>query len=78
MLLDNKAPVKVFKEISEYANIFFAKVAAKLVEYIEINNYSTNVNNDKKSPYRSIYSQGPMELKMLKTYIKINFKNILI
>lgn len=40
------------------------------LEYIEINNQAIDLVDSKQSPYRPIYGQKPMELKILKTYIE--------
>lgn len=59
----------------EYADIFSKKVAAELLKHTKINNNRIDLKIGKKLPYGPIYSLRPMELEMLKTYIKENLKN---
>ena len=42
---------------------------------MKINNYAIKIVDDQQLPYSPIYSLGPMELEMLKTYIKNNLAN---
>ena len=44
----------------------------ELPEHTEINNQLINLLDDKQPLYRLIYSLGPVELEMLKTYIEAN------
>ena len=45
---------------------------AELLEHIGINDHPIDLLDDKQPYYSPIYSLGPVELKMLKTYIKAN------
>ena len=40
-----------------------------------MNKYTIKLENDKQPLFRPIYSLGPIELKILKTYIKTNLAN---
>ena len=40
-----------------------------------MNEHAIELVEDKQSPFRSIYSLGPVELEILKTYIEINLAN---
>ena len=46
-----------------------------LPKRIRIKVYAIELEDDKQPPYGPIYSLGPIELKTLKTYIKINLAN---
>ena len=50
----------------------------ELPEYTKINNHSINLLEDNQSPYGPMYSPEPVELEMLKTYIKGNLASIYI
>ena len=59
-------------EYSEFSNIFSSNSAVELPEYIGIYDHSINLLDDKQLLYSPIYSLGPVELEILKTYIKAN------
>ena len=40
-----------------------------------MNEYIIELEEGKQPPFRSIYSLGPVELEILKTYIKTNLAN---
>lgn len=46
----------------------------ELPENISINKYAIELIEDKQLPYGPIYSLSPIELEILKTYIKIHLK----
>ena len=71
-LLFDKAPIEVPAEYSDYSNVFSAKNVAKLPEYTKMNNHAIELEKGNQPPFRPIYSVGPVELDILKTYIKIN------
>ena len=62
----------ILAEYSNFSNVFSLDFAAELPEHTGINDYPINLPNDKQPPYSPIYSLGPVELEMLKTYIKAN------
>ena len=68
----DKAPTKVFREYADFAEIFSLKLIAESLKYTKINNHAIKLVNDWQSLYNLIYSLGPMELEILKTYIKNN------
>ena len=74
-LLFDKALTEVLAEYSDYSNIFLAENAAKLPENTGINKHAIKLEEGKQSPFGPIYSLGLVELKILKTYIKINLVN---
>ena len=65
---------KVPAKYLDFSNVFSAKKALVLPEQTELNEYAIKLEKDKQPPYRSIYSLGPIELGILKTYIKIRLK----
>ena len=64
--------IEIPAEYSDFSNVFSSDSAAELPEYIGINDHPINLLDDKQPPYSPIYSLGPVELEMLKTYIKAN------
>lgn len=67
----NKATTKITTEYSKYTYIFLTDLAMKLSKYTEINNYAIKLKDGKQLLYSLIYSLKLVELKILKTYIKI-------
>ena len=59
-------------EYSDFSDVFSLDSAAELPEHTGINDHLINLLDDKQPPYGPIYSLGPVELEMLKTYIKAN------
>lgn len=55
--------------------MFFPNLAIELPENIGINEHAIKLEDYKQLSYRPIYSLGPVELKTLKTYIKIYLKS---
>ncbi len=66
---------KVPGEYANFANVFSPKLAAKLLEHIGINDHVIKLVDDWQPSYGLIYSLGPMELEILKAYIKNNLAN---
>ena len=71
----DKASIKVFSKYANVANIFLLKLAIELLKYIEINNHALDLVNNWLSLYNPIYNLSPIELKILKAYIKNNLAN---
>ena len=71
----NKASTKVFSKYADFADVFSPKLAVKLSKHMRINNYAIKLVDDWQLPYSLIYSLGPVELEILKTYIKNNLVN---
>lgn len=67
--------VTIPSEYTDYTNIFFPNSAVEQLKYININDDSINLIDDKQPPYSLIYSLEPIKLKMLKTYIKTYLTN---
>ena len=74
-LIADKASATIPTKYLDFEDVFSKKSAAILPEHIEINTYAINLEKGKQSPYRSIYSLGPVKLETLKTYIEINLAN---
>ena len=74
-LLFDKALKEISAEYSDYSDVFSAENAAELPENTGINEHAIELEEGKQPPLGPIYSLGPMELKMLKTYIKTNLAN---
>ena len=55
--------------------MFFSDLASKFFEYTEINNHTIKLVDSQQPPYRPIYSLKPVELEILKAYIKTNLAN---
>ena len=67
--------VTIPSKYADHTNVFSPDSAAELPKHICINNHPIDLVDDKQSPYSSISSLGPVELKTLKTYIEINLAN---
>ena len=57
---------------SDFSNIFLSDSVAELPEYNRISDHSINLPDNKQQHYGPIYSLELIELKALKTYIKVN------
>ena len=64
----------LFKYLS-FLNVFLKKKALILLETTNLNQHAIELKKSQQLFYRSIYSLGLVELKMLKTYIKTNLVN---
>ena len=62
----------IFAEYSNFSNIFSSDFAVELPEHTGINDHPINLLDDKQPFYSLIYNLGPVELEILKTYIKAN------
>lgn len=56
-------------------NVFSSDSTVELPKHIYINNHLINLIDNKQLLYDLIYNLKPMELQILKTYIKINLAN---
>ena len=73
--LFDKALTAVPTKYFNYSNVFLVENAVKFPENIVMNEYIIKLEEDKPPPFGAIYSLGPVELEMLKTYIKTNLAN---
>ena len=69
-----KEEVKIPNKYSDFTNIFSKKKALVIPECIKLNELVINLEHGKQLTYGSIYSLGPMEIELLKTYIEIYLK----
>ena len=67
--------VTVPTEYSDFANVFLEKLANVLPEWTGANEHLIKLEKGKQPAYGPIYSLGPVEFKILKTYIKTNLAN---
>lgn len=74
-LKTDKTPTYVISKYTNFANIFFNNLAARLPEHIETNEYTLDLIEGHQRPYRLIYNVRPIKLVILKTYIEINLAN---
>ena len=75
VLLFNKAVIEVLAKCSNYSNVVSAKNAVELPNNIGINKHAIELEEGKQPPFSPIYRLVPVELEILKTYIKINLAN---
>ena len=73
-LIRDEAPTKVPPKYADYADIFLFDLAIELPKNTAINEYAIKLQDGKQPPYRPIYSLGPVELEILKTYIETHLK----
>ena len=74
-LVANEAPTSIPTEYSDFADVFSPELASELPEHTGINDHAIELVDDWQPPYGPIYSLGPVELEILKTYIETNLKN---
>ena len=74
-LIAEEAPTKVPAEYSDFADVFSPDLAMELPKHTEINIHAIDLEESKQPPYEPIYSQGPVKLETLKTYIETNLAN---
>ena len=70
----NKASTKIPAEFSDYTNIFSLDLAMELPENTRMNEHTIKLIDKKQPFYGPIYTLNPVELEILKTYIKTYFK----
>ena len=74
-LIFDEAPTATPMEYFDYSNIFLAKYATEFLKYTGINEHTIELEESKQLPFGLIYSLKPVELEILKTYIKTNLAN---
>ena len=77
-LIAEEAPTKVFDKYSDFADVLSSDLAFELPKHIRINDHAIKQVKDQKPIYEPIYSLGPVELEILKAYIKTNLANVFI
>ena len=73
-LKQDKALIKVLSEYTDYADVFFSKMAMKLPKNISINEHAIKLQDNKQPLYTPIYSLRPVELESLKIYTETHLK----
>ena len=71
----DKAHTRILSKYANFADVFPPKLVIKLFEYMEINDYAIELVHDWQPLYGLIYNLGPIELEILKAYIKNNLAN---
>ena len=66
--------VKISDKYTDFVNVFSQKKALVLSNRTKINEHIINLENGKQLLYKLIYSPSPVELEILKTYIKTHLK----
>ena len=66
--------VRIPDKYWDFANIFSEKKVLVLSKCTKFNKHAINWKNSKQPPYKPIYSLGPVELEILKTYIKTHLQ----
>ena len=67
--------IKIPIKYSDFSNVFLEKKALILLKAIKLNQHAIKLQKSQQPPYKPMYSLDPVELKTLKTYIKINLVN---
>ena len=68
--------ITILVKYADFANIFLKKSIKILQKRTNINKHAIKLVDAKQPFYKFIYSLGLIELKILKTYIKINLVNV--
>ncbi len=71
-LKTDEALTKVPSKYANFADIFSPKLVVELPEHTRINNHAIELVDDQQLLYGLIYSLEPVELEILKAYIKNN------
>ena len=74
-LITEKALIKVLAKYLDFADKLSLDLMSELPEHIRINNHTIELVNGQQPPYGHIYSLGPVELEIIKAYIKTNLAN---
>lgn len=70
----DKAHTKILTEYSNYADVFSSNLAIELSKNTGINEHAIELIDGKELPYGHIYALNPIELEILKTYIKTHLQ----
>ncbi len=68
----DEAFTKIPSEYDDFTDVFSPKLDVELPEHIEINDHAIELVDDTQPPYDLIYRLRPIELEILKAYIKNN------
>ena len=75
LLLTKKVTVSI--KYSDFANVFLQKSANILSKRTGVNKHKIKLEKGKQTPYWPIYSLEPVEVEILKIYIKTNRQTVL-
>lgn len=67
--------VSILIKYPDFTDVFLEKSVVELHKHFIINKYSINLEPDKQLLYSLIYSLEPVELEIVKTYIKTLLAN---
>ena len=67
--------VILLTEYSDFADVFLEKSANVLLEQTRVNEHAIELKEGKQPPYGPIYSLGPVEFEILKSYFETNLAN---
>ena len=70
----NKAFTKIPAKCADYADVFFLDLVMELFKNTKINQLAIKLIDGKQLLYGPIYTLNPVELEILKTYIKTHLK----
>ena len=73
LLVDKKVEIPI--KYSDFLDVFSEEKFSILLEATEINQHAIELQEGQQPLYRPIHSLGPVELKLLKTYIETNLAN---
>ena len=65
----------VLAKYLDFADMFLKESANVLPKQTRVNKHAIKLEKSKQSPYKPIYSLGPVEFKTFKTYIETNLTN---
>ncbi len=71
----DKALSEVLSKYADFVDVFSPRLAVEYPEHTGINDHAIEFVDDWKPLYGPIYSLGPVELEILKAYIKNNLSN---
>ncbi len=70
----DKTPTKILAKYFDYTDVFSSDLVIELLENTGMNEHAIELIEGKQPPYGAIYALSPVELEMLKTYIKTQLK----
>lgn len=74
-MIADKASVTIRAEYMDFTDIFSKKFVIILLEHLKINIYIIHLEENKQSPYKSIYSVGLIKLE---TFLDNKYLNLLL
>ena len=77
-LLFDIVSTAILAKCFNYNNVFSIKNVIKLLKHTGINDHAIELEKDKQPSFELIYSQKPIELEIIKIYIKTNLANYFI